>query len=172
MAPSLKEQPRLLVTYFSYSGDTRCVTEALVERLQGSANLEIVEILPTRNRSYGRWLAYSFIPNSEVDIANAEIDLSKYDAVLLGFPKWTLSCPPLNRFIHNLRNVDKPKVYLFMSCGGFDEQRFLSSFIRKLTKMGCNCSGSLMIRKKQIQRGTLGHSVDQFVHGILQDLDL
>lgn len=167
---SLKRQTRLLVTYFSYTGDTRLIAEALAERLR-TYDIETVKIVPTRKRSYLHWLAYSFVPNSEVDIANAEMDLSKYDAVLLGYPKWTFSCPPLNRFIHNMRNVDKPRFYLFMSCGGFDEQRFLENLTHKLIKKGCNVVECLTVKRKQIQRETYAESVDLFARRIRQDLD-
>ena len=166
---SLKRQARLLVAYFSYTGDTRRVAEALLERLR-RYDFETVEIVPTRKRSNLHWLAYSFVPNSEVDIANAEMDLSKYDAILLGFPKWTFSCPPLNRFIHKMRNIDKPRFYLFMSCGGFDAQRFLDSLTHKLTKKGCNVVECLTVKRNQVQRDTYAESVDLFARQIRQDL--
>ena len=85
---------------------------------------------------YLHWLAYSFVPDSEVEIENPEVELSHYDVVLLGFPKWTFSCPPLNGFVRKLRSLNKPRFYLFMTCGGFDEQRFLDSFTRKLAQDG------------------------------------
>jgi len=124
--------------------------------------VETVEIAPTRKRSYLHWLAYSFVPDSEVEIENPEMELSAYDTVLLGFPKWTFSCPPLNRFIRKLRGVSSPKFYLFMTCGGFDDQRFLRSITRKLAKIGCNVVGSLMVKRKDIRAGTYVASVDSF----------
>ena len=165
-----KRQARLLVAYFSYTGDTKRVAEALLERLRGY-DVETEEIVPTHKRSYLHWLAYSFVPNSEVDIADAEVDLSKFDVVLLGFPKWTLSCPPLNRFIHKIRNVDKPRFYLFMSCGGFDEQRYLDSLSRKLKKMNCSVVGSFTVKRREIQKETFSDSIDQFARRIQRDLD-
>jgi len=163
MVASTRRETRLLVAYFSYTGNTKRIAQALSERLRESCNVEIVEIVPTHKRSYLHWLAYSFGPDSEVDIENPETKLSRYDVVLLGFPKWTFSCPPLNRYIRRLRSLGKPRFYLFMTCGGFDDQRFLNSMTRKLTKMGCNVVGSLTIRRKQIQNGTYAQSVDSFV---------
>lgn len=163
MVASARREARLLVAYFSCTGNTKCIAQALSERLGNSYDVEIVEIVPTRKRSYLHWLAYSFVPDSEVDIENPETELSRYDVVLLGFPKWTFSCPPLNRYIRRLGSLGKPKFYLFMTCGGFDEQRFLNSMTRKLTKIDCNVVGSLMIRSKQIQNGTYAQSVDSFV---------
>jgi len=167
---ALRRQRRILVAYFSYTGDTRRIAEALLERLRTSYDAETVEIVPTRKRSYLHWLAYSFVPNSEVDIENSETDISRYDAVLLGFPKWTFSCPPLNRFIHKLRNLGKPRFYLFMSCGGFDDQRFLDSLTRRLTRMGCNVAGSLTVKRKQTKSEVYAETVDSFVKRIQEQL--
>jgi hypothetical protein len=170
MASSTSREARLLVAYFSYSGNTRRIAQALAERLRNSCDVETVEITPTRKRPYLHWLAYSFVPNSEVEIENPEMELSRYDVVLLGFPKWTFSCPPLNRFIRKLRSLNKPRFYLFMTSGGFDEQRFLNSMTRKLTKMGCNILESLMVRQRQIQRETYAESVDSFAKHVQEQL--
>jgi hypothetical protein len=108
------------------------------------------------------------VPGSEVEIENPEMELSRYDVVLLGFPKWTFSCPPLNKFIRKLRSHNKPRFYLFMTSGGFDEQRFLHNITHKLTRNGYNIVGSLAVRRKQIQGGTYSKSVDSFVRRILE----
>jgi hypothetical protein len=163
MVPSTKPEARLLIAYFSYTGNTRRIAQALSEKLQQSYDVEIAEIVPTRKRSYLHWLAYSFVPDSEVEIENLETELSRYDVVLLGFPKWTFSCPPLNRYIRKLRSLSKPRFYLFMTCGGFDEQRFLNNMTCKLTKMDCSIVESLTVKRKQIQSGTYAQSVDSFV---------
>jgi hypothetical protein len=162
---------RLLVAYFSYTGNTRHVAQALVERLQRSCAVEIVEIIPTHKRSYLHWLAYSFVPGSEVQIENPEMELSGYDAVLLGFPKWTFSCPPVNRFIRKLRGTEVPKFFIFMTCGGFDEKRFLRSFIRKLAGMGCNAAESMTVKRNEIQREAHGTAVDSFVKHVEEQID-
>jgi len=164
------QKARLLVAYYSYTGNTKRIAQALAERLRNFFDVEIVEIAPTRRRWYLHWLAYSFVPDSEVEIENPEVELSQYDVVLLGFPKWTFSCPPLNRFIRKLRSLNKPRFYLFMTCGGFDEQRFLDSFTHKLASIGCNVAGSLTVERKQIHRETYRESVDSFVKHIQAQL--
>jgi hypothetical protein len=166
MVSSTSQKARLLIAYFSYSGNTRCIAQALAERLRHSHDVETLEIAPTRKRAYLHWLAYSFVPDSEVEIENPEMELSLYDVVLLGFPKWTFSCPPLNRFIRKLKSGNKPRFYLFMTSGGFDEQRFLDNMTRKLTKMGCNILECLTVRRKQIQRETYVESVDSFARRV------
>jgi flavodoxin len=169
MASNTTGKARLLVAYFSYTGNTKRIAQALVERLQNFCDIEIVQIVPTSRRCYLHWLAYSFVPDSQVDIENPEIQLSHYDIVLLGFPKWTFSCPPINKFIHRLRGLNKPKFYLFMTSGGFDEQRYLDSFARKLVGMGCDVVGSLMVKRRQIQEETFGAYIESFVEHIQEE---
>jgi len=170
MVSSTSRKAKLLVAYFSYGGNTRRIAQALAERLRNSCHVETVEIAPTRKRSYLHWLAYSFVPDSEVEIENPEMELSRYDVVLLGFPKWTFSCPPLNRFIRKLKSFNKPRFYLFMTSGGFDDQRFIDSITRKLTKIGCNILESLMVRRKQIQRERYAESVNSFAKHVQEQL--
>jgi len=164
------QRARLLVAYYSYTGNTKRIAQVLAERLRNFFDVEILEIIPTRRRWYLHWLAYSFVPDSEVKIQNPEVELSQYDAVLLGFPKWTFSCPPLNRFIRKLRSLNKPRFYLFITCRGFDEQRFLDNFTHKLAKIGCNVAGSLTIERKQIHGETYRESVDSFAKYIQAQL--
>ena len=170
MASSTGQKARLLVAYYSYTGNTKRIAQALADRLQNFCDVETVEIVPTRKRCYLHWLAYSFVPDSEVDIENPEMELSHHDVVLLGFPKWTFSCPPLNRFIRRLRSLSNPKFYLFMTCGGFDAQRFLDSLTHKLVSTGCNIVGSLTIKRKQIQEETYYKPVDSYVERIQEEI--
>lgn len=170
--PSRARKPRLLVAYFSYTGNTRRVAEALTKRLRTSCDVETVEIVPTRKRAYLHWLAYSFVPDSEVDIENPGIDVSAHHGVLLGFPKWTFSCPPLNRFIHKLSGITVPKFFLFMTCGGFDEERFLRSFGRKFARIGCNVVESLTVKRRQISGEAYRTLLESFVKKVEEHLQL
>jgi hypothetical protein len=170
MVSNTTQKARLLVAYFSYSGNTKRIAQALADKLRDFCDVEALEIIPTRRRRYLHWLAYSFVPDSEVDIESPEMELSHYDIFLLGFPKWTFSCPPINRFIHRPGSLNKPKFYLFMTSGGFDAQRFLDSFTRKLVSMGCNIIGSLTIKRKQIQEETYSESIDLFVKRIQEEI--
>jgi hypothetical protein len=170
MASSIEPRPRVLVAYFSYTGNTRIVAEALSENLQRSSDVNTVEIVPERNRSYLHWLMYSFVPRSEVEIKNPEVDLAGYDAVVLGFPKWTFSCPPLNRFIVRLRRVSGPKFFLLMTCGGFDDRRFLRSIKRKLVQTGCNVVESLTVKRNDVRRKEYGMAVDLFAKVVEEHL--
>jgi hypothetical protein len=170
--PSSERKPRLLVAYFSYTGNTRRVAQTLTEQLRTSCNIETLEIVPRRKRSYLHWLTYSFVPDSEVEIENPKMELSTYDGVLLGFPKWTFSCPPLNRFIRKLSGFAVPKFFLFMTCGGFDAERFLRSFSRKLTRIGCNVVGSLTIKRRQIFEEDYKTPVESFARRVEKQLQL
>ena len=170
--PNASRRVKILVAYFSYTGNTRRVAQALSEKLRRSCDVDLMEVVPTRKRRYLHWLAYSFVPDSEVEIENPPVELSAYDAVVLGFPKWTLSCPPLNKFIRKLRGVSVPKFFLFMTCGGFDEDRFLRGLTRKLAGMGCNIVESLKVRRRKIFEETYDACVEAFSKRVEEELHL
>jgi len=146
--------------------------ETLCAALRGALDVEIVEIMPKRKRSYLHWLAYSFVPGSEAEIRNQPMELSDYAGVVLGFPKWTFSCPPLNRFIRELAGVQVPSFFLLMTCGGFDERRFMRAFTHELRGIGCNVVNSLTIKRKWIREGTYIASVESFAKRIEEQLKL
>jgi len=167
-----RRRARLLCAYFSYTGNTKRAMETLCVALREAFDVEIVEIVPKRKRSYLRWLAYSFVPGSEVEIDNQPMELSDYAGVVLGFPKWTFSCPPLNRFIRELTSVQVPAFFLLMTCGGFDEKRFMRTFTHELGEVGCNIVDSLTIRRKWIREGTYMAFMESFAKRIQEQLRL
>jgi len=148
------------------------VMETLCTALRETFDVEIVEIVPKHKRSYLHWLAYSFVPASKVEIDNQPMDLSDYAGVVLGFPKWTFSCPPLNAFIRGLTGVQIPAFFLLMTCGGFDEKRFMRTFTRELQAIGCNVVDSLTIGRKWVREGTYKASVESFAKRIEEQLKL
>ena len=139
---------------------------SLSATLQTAFDTDILEILPRRKRSYLSWLIYSFIPGSEVDINSRITELSEYQGIVLGFPKWTFSCPPLNRFISGLVGIRVPVIFLLMTCGGFDEERFIHSLTCRLRAIGCEVGGSLIIKRKCIHKSSYMTLTESFAKRI------
>ncbi len=168
----LGRRPRLLCAYFSYTGNTRRAVQFLCTALRATFEVDVVEIVPRHKRSYLHWLAYSFVPGSEVEIENQRMELSEYHGVVLGFPKWTFSCPPVNKFISKLASLQVPVLFLLMTCGGFDEKRFMRSLICRLQGIGCEVADSLTIKREWIHEGTHTILVEPFAKRIEERLKL
>ena len=144
--------------------------QALSATLQTTFDVELIEIVPRHTRSYLHWLAYSFIPGSEVEIENPRMELSEYCGIVLGFPKWTFSCPPVNKFIGGLAGLQVPVLFLLMTCGGFDERIFMHTLTSKLLAIGCEVAGSLTIKRERIQEESYRALVESFAKRIEERL--
>lgn len=118
------EPAKILIAYYSYSGNTK----AVAEQIQKATGGEIFEIKPAK--------AYPASYNECVDQAKKECgegfkpqlagalpDVSKYDVVFVGTPNWWgTMAPPVLSFL-SARNFAGKTVIPFMTHGGGGVQR-------------------------------------------------
>lgn len=153
---------RILLVYFSWTGFTRSVAEEVKRLLSARNHVDICEIVPVKKRSYLGWLMRSFIPGWRVDIQPSISDISRYDLLVIGSPKWTLGCPPVNEYLHRLRGVEGRRFAVFLTYGGFGEKRYLRRLLNILVKKGLKPSGWLLIKRRSMLQGRHEESVEVF----------
>lgn len=108
---------RILVVYYSRSGTTRRIAEALSSALDGS----LEEVLEARNRSgiLGYWRslveARSKRPS---DILPARNDPSDFDLVVVGTPVWAWSVSSPIRAYLSANKQRLPAIAFFCTMGG------------------------------------------------------
>lgn len=95
------KKSRAVVVYFSYSGNTKKAAKMIAEKL-GCEAIEIQMAHPYRGNIYDvsqkDLMALSFPALKNGD--GGKIDLSKYDAVFLGYPTWWATMPrPVATFV-------------------------------------------------------------------------
>lgn len=151
-----------LVAYFSRTGTTATVASAVADRFDDPT---VERVRPVAERGYLRWLACSFVPGSTVAIEPGVSDFEPYDAVLLGTPKWTLSCPPVNAFIERAA-FDGTTVGLFLTCGGFDEDRYCRRLTERLEGVGADVVATLVVRRDRVEAGAFEAAVDSFCESV------
>lgn len=114
---------KTLVAYFSASG----VTQNVAEKLANISKADIYEIKPVvpytkadlnwmdkKSRSSVEMNDKAFRP----EIVNADLDISSYDTILLGFPIWWYVAPTIiNTFLESNDFTGK-KIVLFATSGG------------------------------------------------------
>ncbi|MFB6132586.1 MAG: flavodoxin family protein [Halanaeroarchaeum sp.] len=152
-----------LVVYYSRTGTTRRLARRLFQHL---ADPDLLRIRPRRERRYPEWLALSCLPNATVDIQPVPSDLRAYDAVFLGSPKWTLSCPPVNAFLDrvDLRGVP---VGVFITYGGFDERRFARSLTKTVRERGGTIPARLLVQRDQVRKRGHRKRIERFIDLVL-----
>lgn len=118
---------KILVAYFSWSGNTKAVAEEIHKQVGG----DIVEIVPATpySETYSVTLAKAKaeqVANARPAISTKIADFDKYDVVFLGYPNWWGSFPmPVATFVETYK-LDGKTVAPFFTHGGGGEQRCLS----------------------------------------------
>ncbi|MFB6085935.1 MAG: flavodoxin family protein [Halodesulfurarchaeum sp.] len=161
--PTESGDQKALVVYYSRTGTTESVAEKIANQLPDP---DVARIRPRRERRYLSWLVRSAIPGSTVAIHPVSADLSAYDAVFLGSPKWTLSCPPVNAYLEDA-DLQGKTVGLFVTYGGFDEERFTRSLADRLRSRGCAVPATLLVKRDRANGDHLEDRVNRFVREVL-----
>ena len=153
---------RILVIHFSFTSRVRQLAGEISEELEKTGEVTRAVIQPLAQRSVRSWLARSFIPGWREPIRPTIVDQTSYDLVCLGSPKWTFNCPPVSEYIHQMQcRADQP-LAIFMSFGGFDQERYLKSLVRKVGRRGARVVATLAVRRAAVQRGDYRQDLLEF----------
>lgn len=118
---------KILVAYFSWSGNTKAVAEEIHKQVGG----DIVEIVPATpySETYSVTVAKAKAEqaaNARPAISTKIADFDKYDVIFLGYPNWWGSYPiPVATFVETYK-LDGKTVAPFFTHGGGGKQRCLS----------------------------------------------
>ena len=112
-----------LVAYFSASGTTRKIAEMIAE----AAEADLYEIMPKQPYSKAdlNWMDKKSRSSVEMsdkkfrpEISNLDVQVEKYDEIILGFPIWWYVAPTIiNTFLEKYDFSGK-KIVLFATSGG------------------------------------------------------
>ena len=113
-----QEAPKILVTYYSQTSNTKAVAEEIAKKL-GADSEEIVAVNPydgdfnaTIERGL-KELEQGILP----EIKPIAADISKYDVVFIGFPVWFGTyAPPISTFLENA-DLSGKKIVPFCTFG-------------------------------------------------------
>jgi flavodoxin len=155
--------PNVLVAYYSRTGNTHRLATTVAARFESPT---VTRIRPTVDRAYPRWLLRSFVPGSAVRIEPVQTDLRSYDAVFLGTPKWTFSCPPFTAFLERL-SVDGVPTGVFLTYGGFDAERYLRELVATLRDRGADVRATLRVQRDVVGTRDSAKGVEDFCREVL-----
>ena len=112
-----------LVAYFSASGTTKRIAEMIAE----AAAADVYEILPKQpyTKDDLNWMDKKSRSSVEMsdkkfrpEISNTDVQVEKYDEIILGFPIWWYVAPTIiNTFLEKYDFSGK-KIVLFATSGG------------------------------------------------------
>ena len=135
-----KENKRILVAYFSYSGTTQSVAEQLSSRI----GADLFEIAPAEEYSSLYLRSNREIRRGERPELSAEVEnMKEYDIVFVGYPVWFHATPaPVNSFLESYDLTGK-LVIPFCTSGGSDIDETMPTFLD-------SCEGLAVYGEKRI----------------------
>jgi hypothetical protein len=156
---------RILLAWYSRTGTTERIVRAARPMLEALGH-EVVEdrVRPRLDLPYPLWLALSFVPGARVPIAGGRIDPAGFDACLLAVPKWTLACPPVNAYLARVGGR-LPPTAIVLTCGGFDQARYLRALEQRVARMGARVLGGVALRRRHVIGGTADEVLREFLAG-------
>lgn len=150
-----REEKQVLVAYFSYSGTTRGVAEALSEATGG----DLFEIAPAEAYTNVYLQSNSEIRSNARPALDSTMDhMEDYDIVFVGYPVWWHATPsPVNTFLESYDFTGK-LVIPFCTSGGSDIEETMPTFLN-------SCQGIAVYGERRI-------SSQGQIDGWLEELDL
>jgi flavodoxin len=107
------------IVYYSRTGNTRAAAQLIAERLRKQqATVDLIEIEAVKRPGFftaGR----AAMKEKELTITTSNVDLEKYERVIVGSPVWAgRSSPFIKTFFSSAKNMNRKRTALFVTSGG------------------------------------------------------
>ena len=108
-----------LIVYYSYEGNT----EELVKGIQSEIEADVLRLEPVKEKKTKSlfrfvWGGMQVYMTKKPELKKYNIDLSKYDNIIIGSPCWFGTyAPPINTFLSE-NKIENKNIYLFVCNGG------------------------------------------------------
>lgn len=108
-----------IIVYYSYTGNTKKVAEAISEYLKQKGEVEVVELKDLNESDKFFIQAIRALRHKRTKIQESNLNLSNYDLICIGSPVWACGpAPAVNAYLDKCSNVKGKSVVLFISYGG------------------------------------------------------
>lgn len=108
-----------LIVYYSYEGNCEEISNAIKETIPA----DVLKLVPEKEKKTNSlfrfvWGGIQVYMTKKPKLKKYDIDLSKYDNIIIGSPCWFGTyAPPINTFLTENKLKDK-NIYLFVCNGG------------------------------------------------------
>ena len=139
-----------LVVYYSLTGKTKLVAQAIAEALSAT----LVEIMETKPRKLGPSIylvgGFGAMTNRRSKITPLDVDLQQYERIFVGSPIWaSRPVPAVNSFVYQT-DFEGRNVIPFFSMGGTTAEKALANITAKIERRQGNVAGSLAITSYRV----------------------
>jgi len=127
---------KILIAYYSRTGSTEKVAQALKEELEiRHHTVDVEKIEPVKEHGFWTWFLIRFF-KGECEIREPRIkDVSSYDRVLIGSPNWTRLSLPVARYLQEVKGLEHKNIGFFATTALWPtiEWYILSAYLLDLT---------------------------------------
>lgn len=116
---------KVVIVYYSMSGNTKYVADKIMEQLKGSAEVEKIEIRPVKaypdkGAKKFFWGGKSAVMGETPELEPCNFDADNYETVIIGTPVWASNCaPPIRTFLTEQgEKLKGKKLGMFVCCSG------------------------------------------------------
>ena len=161
---------KICIIYYSRTGNTRNAAKLLEEKLkERKADVELIEIEAVKKPGFLK-AGRAAMTQKELPITNTDVDLKKYDKILVGSPTWAgRPTPHIRSFFNIADNYNGKEAGVFFTCSGSIEKSQTGKDIKNyLGEIGLNVIDeilSLQMKKEEIKDGE--KNIDGFIKTIM-----
>jgi flavodoxin len=160
-------RPRILVVYFSRTGNTRKVAEAIA-RSRGAVIDELIDTVDRRGLFGYLRSGYEATRQRQTVLKPWNEDPSQYDLVFVGGPVWNASvCAPIRTYL--CKNTERlPKVAFFATFGGRGAERAFRQMESLCERKPVT---TLALREADLTKGDTPERIDAFARFATPHID-
>ncbi|MGE9883084.1 flavodoxin family protein [Blautia obeum] len=108
------------IVYYSMSGNTKYVADKIAERIEADIiRIDPVKAYPDKGAKKFIWGGKSAVMGEKPALLPYELNVEKYDRIILGTPVWASNfAPPIRTFIKENPNIHGKKLAVFTCFSG------------------------------------------------------
>lgn len=165
---------KVLIAYYSKTGNTEKAAKAINDNLSKKGiEVQCEKIRPLKDEGLigGSLKA---ILRYEVPIMNQNLDVSKYDLVIVGSPMWAGSpAPAINSYLTDIEGLRAKDAALFVTSAGEFGRFAARNIAHRIRKKGGKVKGYVLLTDQDLSSDTATRSiVNNFIKTIVQGAKL
>lgn len=154
--PAAPENPKVLIAYYSWSGNTKEIAEDIHEITGGTLfEIQTVQSYPEEYRATTEQAKKEINENYRPELKTKVDNIAQYDTVFIGSPNWWGTIAPAVSSFLSEYDLSGKTVIPFITHGGGGEQQTVKNLTEQCK--GCRVSDQPWVSYKTVTLGRLNN---------------
>jgi flavodoxin len=147
---------KVLIAYYSHTGNTQKVAEAL----KAATGADVTRIEPVKDTNY-LFKCFNAMRKKRTPIKPCTTDLKDYDAVVVGSPVWASGAPMgVNQYLDELKNAEGKKYAVLVTYGGSGQEKVAGQIKAQLDGKKMSFIGMIDVKQDAAVAGNFQDKVN------------